>query len=56
MTKQEAIELENRCDKLMSAYLNTECSVALSLGGKFKVLFTRGGKNKRCLLIYLYNI
>jgi hypothetical protein len=28
----------------------------LAVQGKLKVLYTRAGKNKRCLLIYLYKI
>lgn len=39
MTKQEAIKLENKCDKLMSEYLHTECTVSMALTGKLKVKF-----------------
>lgn len=39
MTKQEAIELENKCDKLMSEYLNEDCTVSMALSGRFKVKF-----------------
>lgn len=39
MTKQEAIELENQCDKLMSEYLDKNCSVSMALSGRFKVSF-----------------
>lgn len=39
MTKLEALELENKCDELMSAYLHTECSVSMALTGKLKVEF-----------------
>jgi hypothetical protein len=39
MTKQEAIELENKCDELMSKYTNEECNVSLALSGKLKVIF-----------------
>lgn len=42
MTKQEAMELENICDKLMSYYLKKECSMSLSLSGKLKVEFEDG--------------
>ena len=51
MTKQEAIELESRCDKLMSEYLDSDCIVCLALSGRFKVCFggnyiTLGEDNK----------
>ena len=39
MTKIEALELEKKCDELMSAYLRTECSVSMALTGKLKVEF-----------------
>lgn len=39
MTKQEAIELENKCDKLMSKYLQEECTVSMALTGKLKIEF-----------------
>lgn len=39
MTKQEALELENKCDTLMSKYLHTSCVVSLALTGRFKVSF-----------------
>ena len=39
MTKQEAIELENKCDELMSEYLDEDCSVSMALSGRFKVKF-----------------
>ena len=39
MTKKEAIELENKCDKLMSEYLEKECNVSLALTGKLKIEF-----------------
>ena len=39
MTKQEAIELENKCDELMSEYTGKDCSVSLALTGKLKVEF-----------------
>jgi hypothetical protein len=39
MTKQEAIELENKCDELMSKYLQEECTVSMALTGKLKVEF-----------------
>lgn len=42
MTKQEAIELEERCDKLMSEYLDQDCCVSLALTGRLKVLFGDG--------------
>lgn len=51
MTKQEAIELENKCDKLMSEYLDNDCTVSMALSGRFKVSFrdnyiTLGRDNK----------
>lgn len=39
MTKQEAIKLEKNCDKLMSEYLEEDCTVSLALSGRFKVQF-----------------
>lgn len=39
MIKQEAIELENKCDKLMSEYLNEDCTVSMAFSGRFKVQF-----------------
>lgn len=39
MTKQEALELENKCDTLMSKYLHINCIVSLSLIGRFKICF-----------------
>ena len=39
MTKQEAIELENRCDELMSQYLEEKCNVYMTLSGMLKVVF-----------------
>lgn len=39
MTKKEAIELENKCDELMSEYLNEDCTVSMALSGRFKVSF-----------------
>lgn len=37
MTKKEALELENKCDILMSKYLHINCIVSLSLTGCFKI-------------------
>lgn len=42
MTKAEAIELENRCDKIMSGYLGKSCTVSMALSGKLKVEFDDG--------------
>jgi hypothetical protein len=42
MTKQEAIKLENRCDKIVSGYVGEECTVSMALSGKFKVEFNDG--------------
>ena len=39
MTKKEAIELENKCDELMSEYLGEDCTVSMALSGRFKVKF-----------------
>jgi hypothetical protein len=39
MTKREAIELENKCDELMSEYTGRDCRVSLALTGKLKVEF-----------------
>jgi hypothetical protein len=42
MTKEEAIQLENRCDKIMSQYLGEECIVCLALSGRLKIMFNEG--------------
>lgn len=42
MTKEEAIQLENRCDKIMSGYLGEECVVCLALSGRLKIMFNEG--------------
>lgn len=42
MTKEEAINLENRCDKVMSGYLGECCTVSMSLNGKLKIEFGYG--------------
>jgi hypothetical protein len=39
MTKQEAIELESKCDELMSEYIKEECNVSMALTGKLKIIF-----------------
>lgn len=39
MTKKEAIELENKCDKLISEHLDNDCCVSLALSGRLKVSF-----------------
>ena len=33
------MELEKKCDELMSGHLHTECSVSMALTGKLKVEF-----------------
>lgn len=42
MTKEEALKLENRCDKTMSGYLGRECTLAMALTGKLKIMFNDG--------------
>lgn len=42
MTKEEAIKLENRCDKIMSGYLGESCTVSMALSGKLKIVFDDG--------------
>lgn len=42
MTKEEALRLENRCDKIMSGYLGRSCTVSLALSGKLKIEFNDG--------------
>lgn len=59
MTKQEAIELEERCDKLMSEYLDRDCNVSMALSGRFKVKFednyiTLGRDNKSAAYIQFH--
>lgn len=39
MTNQEAIELEERCDSLMSEYLKEDCTVSLALSNRLKINF-----------------
>lgn len=39
MTKQEAINLENKCDELMSKYTKEKCNVSLALTGKLRIEF-----------------
>lgn len=39
MTKQEAIELETKCDELMSEYLGNTCCVSMAFSGRLKVSF-----------------
>lgn len=56
MTKQYAIELENKCDKLMSKYMDYDCTVSMVLSGRFKVKFgdnyiTLSQDNKSALYI-----
>lgn len=42
MTKEEAIKLENRCDKIMSGYLGRPCTMSMALTGKLKIEFNDG--------------
>ena len=42
MIKDEAIRLENRCDKIMSGYLGKLCTVSMALTGKLKIEFNDG--------------
>ncbi len=42
MTKKEACKLENRCDKIMSGYLDKSCTVSMALSGKLKIEFDDG--------------
>lgn len=42
MTKEEAIKLENRCDKIMSGYLGKSVIVSMALSGKLKIEFDDG--------------
>lgn len=39
MTNQEAIELEAKCDRLMTEYTGEKCTVCLSLVGHLKIVF-----------------
>ena len=49
-------EINSDIDLILKTYNEEKKNEDLAVQGKFKVLFTRVGKNKRCLLIYLYNI
>ena len=58
MTKQQAIELENKCDELMTKYLEEPCVVSMSLSGRLKVSF---GENyitldRKVELLRIFNI
>lgn len=50
MTKQEAINLESECEKLLSDALGRECTVSMVLTGNLKVEF---GEN--CVSISKYD-
>lgn len=39
MTKIEALELENKCDELMTKAIGEECAVSMALTGRLKVNF-----------------
>ena len=39
MTKQEALEIENKCDELMSKYIKEPCNMSMALSGRLKVSF-----------------
>ena len=42
MTKKEAMDLENKCDNLMCAYVQEDCQVSMALNGRMKVYFDGG--------------
>lgn len=42
MTKQEAMDLENKCDALMCKYVQEDCQVSMALNGRLKVYFDDG--------------
>lgn len=39
MTNIEAIELENKCDELMTKAIGEECSISMAMTGRLKVNF-----------------
>ena len=39
MTKKEALELETKCDNLLSEATGYECSVSQALGGNLRIQF-----------------
>lgn len=39
MTKKEALELENKCDNLLSKATGCDCSVSQTLGGNLRIQF-----------------
>lgn len=39
MTKKEALELENKCDNLLSEATGHDCSVSQALGGNLRIQF-----------------
>lgn len=49
MTREEAIKLENRCDKIMSGYLGMKCTLSLALSGRLKISFCDGDYVTWCL-------
>lgn len=49
MTKKEALELENRCDNLLSEATGYDCSVSQALGGNLRIQF---GENNISLSKY----
>ena len=51
MTKQEAIELENKCDKLMSEALGRDCICCMALCGNLKIII----ENKHYITLDKYD-
>ena len=49
MTKKEALELENKCDNLLSETTRYDCSVSQALGGNLRIQF---GENNVSLSKY----
>ena len=49
MTKREALELETKCDNLLSEATGYDCSVSQALGGKLRIQF---GENNISLSKY----
>lgn len=39
MTEKEALEIENRCDEVMSEAIGEKCTVSMALTGRLKVNF-----------------
>ncbi|MEG2769608.1 MAG: hypothetical protein RR902_02210 [Oscillospiraceae bacterium] len=51
ISKQDAINYENQCDKLMTNALGKKCQVSKALNGKLKVEFGENGFCENCIVL-----